>query len=174
MPVYVLGVGGQVVKYPYTLTDLRRDNPTVSFPADLPDDLAQDFNVFAVVETPQPNYDPATESLDWANPTYKNKVWTQNWTVTPLSSEEIAQRLQQWRQSTSCTPFQGRMALADANLLTQAQAAVDAADEKTKVAWEYALEWDRMSPMIAALAAVLSLSDTQVDDLFRAAAIIEA
>jgi hypothetical protein len=174
MPVYVLGVGGQAVKYPYTLTDLRRDNPTVSFPADLPDDLAQDFNVFAVNEKPQPIYNPETETLVWADPIYINGVWEQNWGVEPLSNDEIAQRLQQWRQSASCTPFQGRMALADANLLAQAQAAVDAGDEKTKVAWEYALEWRRNSPMIAALAAVLSLSDTQVDDLFRAAALIEA
>jgi hypothetical protein len=174
MPVYVLAVEGQVVKYPYTLTDLRRDNPTVSFPADISDSLAQDFNVFVVSERPQPSYNPETETLSWVNPTFNSNVWEQNWAVTPLSSEEIAQRLQQWRQSTSCSPFQGRMALADANLLPQAQAAVDAADEKTRVAWEYALEWSRMSPMIATLAPALNLSDAQVDELFRAAIQIEA
>lgn len=174
MPVYVLAVEGQIVKYPYTLTDLRRDNPTVSFPADLSDDLAQEFNVFAVNEKPQPTYDPETETLHWVDPTFTNNVWEQNWEVKPLSSAEIAQRLQQWRQSASCTPFQGRMALSDASLLAQAQAAVNAGDEKTKVAWEYALEWRRTSPMIADLATALNLSDTQVDDLFRAAALIEA
>lgn len=174
MPVYVLADGNKVVKYPYTLTDLRRDNPTVSFPVELPDSLAEEFNVFAVNEKPQPIFNPETEELVWVNPTFKNNVWEQNWSVKSLSSEEIAQRLQQWRQSASCTPFQGRMALSDANLLTQAQSAVDAADEKTKVAWEYALDWNRTSPMIAALATTLGLSDSQVDDLFRAAVQIEA
>jgi len=72
------------------------------------------------------------------------------------------------------TPFQGRMALIDAGLMAQVQAAVDAADEKTKTAWEYAVEWKRMSPMIEALSSALGMSETQVDDLFRAAQSITA
>jgi hypothetical protein len=61
------------------------------------------------------------------------------------------------------------MALSDAGLLTQAQALVDAGDEKTKTAWEYALEWRRVSPMIAQLGAALNLTDVQIDDLFKEA-----
>jgi hypothetical protein len=174
MPVYVLAVEGQVVKYPYTLTDLRRDNPTVSFPADLSDDLAKEFNVFAVNEKPQPTYDPDTETLHWSDPTFTDNVWHQTWEVKPLSSAEIAQRVEQWRQSASCTPFQGRMALVDAGLLGQAQALVDAGDEKTKVAWEYALEWNRLSPMVESLGAALGLSDTQIDELIRTAQSVQA
>jgi hypothetical protein len=77
--------------------------------------------------------------------------------------------LQNWRNTAACTPFQGRMALSDAGLLTQAQALVDAGDEKTKTAWEYALEWRRVSPMIAQLGAALNLTDVQIDDLFKEA-----
>lgn len=73
-----------------------------------------------------------------------------------------------------CTPFQGRVALANAGMLAQVQTAVDAADDTTKLAWEYATEWRRLSPMITALASALSLSDTQVDDLFRSAMQISA
>jgi hypothetical protein len=64
--------------------------------------------------------------------------------------------------------------LSDAELLTAAQTAVDAAGGITSLAWEYAIEWKRTSPMIAALSAVLELTDEQVDDLFRAAMEIEA
>ena len=78
------------------------------------------------------------------------------------------------RQGMVCSAFQGRAALSDAELLTAAQTAVDAAGGITALAWEYAIEWKRTSPMIAALSAVLELTDEQVDDLFRAAMEIEA
>ena len=78
------------------------------------------------------------------------------------------------RATMTVTPFQGRVALADANLLSQVQTAISAADQKTQLAWEYATEWRRNSPMIVTLAGALNLSDTQVDDLFRAAAQVTA
>jgi hypothetical protein len=49
-----------------------------------------------------------------------------------------------------------------------------AVDANTKIAWEYAIEWKRNSPMITNLMAALSISDTQADDLFKAAAQITA
>ena len=61
------------------------------------------------------------------------------------------------------------MALSEADLLSQVQAIVDAGDEKIKTAWEYALEWRRVSPMIVDLSAALNLTDDQIDDLFRSA-----
>lgn len=169
MSIYVLAQDGVVLKYPYSLTDMRIDNPNVSFPADVSDAIAADFNTFPIAEVAAPTYDPDTQTLVWVNPTYANGVWTQQWRVDALTPEEIAERLAQWRSTASCTPFQGRMALADADLLTQVETAINAADQKTKTAWEYALEWKRTSPLIATLAAALNLSDTEVDDLFRAA-----
>ena len=100
--------------------------------------------------------------------------WVTVYEARDYTPEQIAERLQQWRQTTSCTPFQGRMALSDAGLLADAQTLVNAGDEKTKIAWEYALTWERTSPMIETLAAALNLTDTQVDDLFRAAQQITA
>jgi len=42
------------------------------------------------------------------------------------------------------------------------------------VAWEYATEVRRDSPMVQAMAQQLGLTDEQVDDLFRQAAAITA
>lgn len=78
------------------------------------------------------------------------------------------------RSHMTCSPFQGRMALSDVGLLAQAQAAVDASDEKTKVAWEYALVWNRTSPMIETLGTALGLTDVQIDNLFKEAQKIQA
>jgi hypothetical protein len=80
------------------------------------------------------------------------------------------------RYSTSCTPFQGRVALANAGHLAQVEAIINDSNtpQETKFAWEYALEWRRMSPMILNLSTALGLSETEVDDLFQAAAQISA
>lgn len=70
--------------------------------------------------------------------------------------------------------FQARAALHQAGLLQQAQDAIAAADPIAQLAWEDATTFKRSSPTVAAIAGALSLSDTAVDDLFRAAAQIEA
>lgn len=85
-----------------------------------------------------------------------------------------AECLQAERENMACTPFQGRIALSEANLLSVVELAVTSADEKTKVAWEYATEWRRLSPMIVNLASALSLTDAQVDALFTEAAKVTA
>lgn len=172
--VYVLANNGSVDKYPYSLTDMRRANPDVSFPADIPDELAAEFNVFPVVEVTPPSYNPDSQNLVWVNPIYVNGVWTQQWRVDDMTPEEIAARIAAWRAGASCTPFQGRVALSNAGLLAQVEAAIQSADDKTKIAWEYAILWERMSPMILSLSSALGLSETQVDDLFKQAAEITA
>lgn len=71
------------------------------------------------------------------------------------------------------TARQARLALLGAGVLAsvdQALAAIPgAAGDAARIEWEYALEIRRDSPLIAALAPALALSDEQVDDLFRAA-----
>lgn len=172
MSIYVLAVNGLVQKYPYSLTDMRLDNPSVSFTADISDDIAAAFNTFPVDETSAPTFNQDTEELVWINPIFVNGRWVQQWRVDLLSPQVIADRLEYWRQTASCTPFQGRMALINASLMEQVQSAIDAADETTKTAWEYALEWKRNSPMISSLAATLGMTDEQIDGLFRAAMLI--
>lgn len=174
MSVYVLVKDGAVDKYPYSLTDMRRANPDVSFPANIPDDLAAEFNVFPVVEVTPPSYNPDTQNLVWVDPGYANGVWTQQWRVDDMTPEEIAARIAAWRAGASCKPFQGRVALSNAGLLTQVETAIQSADDKTKIAWEYAILWERMSPMILALASALGLTEAQVDNLFKQAAEITA
>lgn len=72
----------------------------------------------------------------------------------------------------SITPRQARLALLAAGLLDDVETAVSGADKATQIAWEFATSIERGNPVIAAMAGALSLSDAQVDDLFRAAALI--
>lgn len=153
--------------------EFRAMYPDTSFPLVLSAELLNDFGADPVLEGPQPTltenqyarYDGVEEI---------NGQWFTKYVAVGYTIEELAARTEQWRQSASCTPFQGRMALADAGLLSDVETAVAAADEKTRVAWEYALEWKRTSPMIASLAIALNMTDEQVDDLFKAAVQVQA
>ena len=49
--------GSSVVKCPYTVEDLRKENPNVSFPAELNDDLKRQFSVADVYENERPDFD---------------------------------------------------------------------------------------------------------------------
>lgn len=153
--------------------EFRRMYPDTSFPLVLGVDTLNDFGADPVLEGPQPTL---TENQyarqDGVEET--NGQWFTKYVAVDYTAEELTARLEQWRQNATCTPFQGRMALADAGLLADVETAVSAADDKTKVAWEYALLWQRTSPMIAALAGALQMTDAQIDDLFKAAAQISA
>lgn len=47
-------------------------------------------------------------------------------------------------------------------------------DNITRLAWENAADWERTSPTVNALATMLGLTDTEVDDLFVAASQVSA
>lgn len=73
------------------------------------------------------------------------------------------------------TSFQAKYALDQAGLLESVEALIAAPETptKTKLAWSSNADFKRYSEMILGLAAVLNLSDEQLDDLFSLAATIE-
>lgn len=96
--------------------------------------------------------------------------------LVPLTPEEIADAEARAaaealaRTPKSVTMRQARLALLQSGLLGQVNAAVAAADEATKITWDYSSEVHRDHPFVATLAAALKLSDSQLDDLFTLAA----
>lgn len=95
-------------------------------------------------------------------------------TLQPRPGPSPAEALAAERAWMRCSRFQARAALHIAGLLPQVEAAVAAADPLVQIAWADATEFQRASPTIAALAVAVGLTDTQVDDLFRAAMQITA
>lgn len=69
--------------------------------------------------------------------------------------------------------FQAREALRMAGLFDAAEAAAQSAGGATLRAWDEALNWQRESPTIAALAGALGLTGAQVDELFAVAAQVQ-
>ena len=68
------------------------------------------------------------------------------------------------------TPRQARIALLQAGLLDQVEAAVKAAGGATQITWDYATEINRTDPLITTLGASLKLDDATIDVLFKHAA----
>jgi hypothetical protein len=83
--------------YPYTLTDLQRDNPETSFPSDMTNFDPTPWYCYPVQDTTPPATD-YTQNLTMGEPVLIDGVWTQTWIVTPASPEEIAAREDSMRQ----------------------------------------------------------------------------
>ena len=153
----------------YTLTDLRRERPQVSFPTQPNEATLAEFGVFPVVPATRPEHDPVTQTVEEAAPVQIDGVWTQQWTVRDLTPEELKARV-----PTVVTMRQARLALLQAGLLSQVEAAIAAIEDPVQrqavqIEWEYAAEINREHPWVQGLATALGLNETQLDDLFVAA-----
>lgn len=88
--LYVKAIDNQIVAYPYSQTDLVRDNPSTSFPAGgiSPASLAE-WNVFPVHFADQPVVDPLAQRVIEAIPSFDGQSWIQQWTVEAIPQAEI-------------------------------------------------------------------------------------
>lgn len=67
---------------------------------------------------------------------------------------------------TAVAPLQARIALLKISKLAQVEAIIAQADETTKLAWEYATEFTRQSPIVLGLAGAIGLDSDALDQLF--------
>jgi len=98
--------------------------------------------------------------------------------MVPMSPEDIAQ-MEADRESPPAVPQsitrrQALLALLQAGLLDDVEAAVAEADRAVQIEWQHASVFERSHPLLLGIAARLDppLTEEQVDDLFRAAAAI--
>jgi len=81
---------GKAVRY--SIAQLRRDNPQVSFPQDIPPATLAEFGVYPLQPTEPPVYDPLVQDLAAGTPVLQAGEWVQTWIITDTTAEEIAQR----------------------------------------------------------------------------------
>lgn len=81
-----------------------------------------------------------------------------------------------YRSDMNVTPFQAKAALYNAGLLDEVQAYVESpsTDQLVKIAWNNAIEYRRLSPMIESIGNALGMSAEELDNLFTAASQITA
>lgn len=88
--MYVKVSNGAVEQYPYTLGNLRRDNPNTSFPKTPSDEMLADWSVYPVTIADVPSVNDRTQkAIQDTSPTLVDGSWTLGWTVESKTSEEV-------------------------------------------------------------------------------------
>ena len=90
--MYVKITNGSVDTYPYSVGQLRRDNPNTSFPKQIPADMLESYGVYPVTFADEPSYTPRTQNIaKESTPSLVGYVWTVGWTVTDKTTEETSE-----------------------------------------------------------------------------------
>ncbi len=163
---YIITKPGEEPVYPYTLTDLRRDNPGVSFPSDMTNFDASDWHCYPVQDTPSP--EAQSKIAQRTDPELVDGMWQERWTLVDAPPAPVPQSVEM---------AQARLALLYAGLLPQVDVAIDSIPDATqreaaRVQWEYRTEVRRNSELVIELGTRLGLTDEQIDDLFRSAVML--
>src|SRR6056300_1448206 len=87
-----LKVSGSTITYPYSVYDLKTENPNTSFPTTIPDSLLEEFGVYKV-ELKDSGYDSDdTKDVVEVTPTLSGSVYVQTYQITDADSETIEKR----------------------------------------------------------------------------------
>jgi len=89
----------------------------------------------------------------------------------PVGSSPIKPEptIEQIRAGMRVSAWQLRRALTQLNLREAVEAAIAQSDQDTKDMWEYSTTYERMHPMVSAIATALNKTDADIDELFNLA-----
>lgn len=66
----------------YSIGNLRRDNPNVSFPKSPSDEMLRDWDVYPLTTESEPSFDRDTQFSTLGNPQLIDGVWKRSWTIS--------------------------------------------------------------------------------------------
>lgn len=87
-----LRIKNETIEYPYTISQLRRDEYNVSFPTNLTDEVLEQFGVHKVSQTPKPN--DYTKNITEGTPQLIDGVYYQTWLMVDSTEEEIQTKIE--------------------------------------------------------------------------------
>jgi hypothetical protein len=87
-----LKVSGSTITYPYSVQNLKNENPSISFPTIIADSLLESFSIYKV-ETKSSGYDSDdTKDVTEVTPTLSGSVYVQTYNITDADEETINKR----------------------------------------------------------------------------------
>lgn len=144
----------------YSFTQLRQDNPKVSFPKAPSNEVLADYDVYPYETDPIPEDAPVVEGSFFYE---LDGQWRKGFNTRAITDEER-------REDMIVSPRQARLALNAAGLLVSVDAAIAAMDEPEKtivsLEWEYATEIQRLSSWVISMGVALGLGEDELDNLF--------
>ena len=141
--MYVKLSNNQPSAFPYTLADLRKDNPGTSFPADITDETLALFSVHPVATTSAPEFDSKTHRVK-QGVELADGTWTQMWHVQELPEQQASDniRAERNRRLADCDWTQLSDAPIDAAAWTAYRQALR--DITGQVGFPWAVVWPKM------------------------------
>jgi hypothetical protein len=97
--MYVKLNNGAIEKFPYSIGDLRKENPNISFPRILSDEILAQFGVAPVTEQNKPDTDQFSYAVKRHLPELVDGRWVVLWDVVQKTAEAIAEEDE--RQATA-------------------------------------------------------------------------
>lgn len=81
------------IRYPYTISELKSENPNTSFPMVLTNDVLESFDVYYV--EPTEYSDDYTKNIEEGTPILSDSSYIQVWNITDATEEEISAKLEE-------------------------------------------------------------------------------
>ena len=81
------------IRYPYTISELKSENPNTSFPAVLTNEVLESFDVYYV--EPTEYSDDYTKNIEEGTPILSDSSYIQVWNITDATEEEISAKLEE-------------------------------------------------------------------------------
>jgi len=145
---------GQVEQFPYTLGDLRRDNPQTSFPKKIGDAILASYGIYHVMPETQPEHDPLVQTIvrdpephnnetavnEETGETYKTGRWVIGYTVANKPQDQAEQAICNKRDKLLAET--DWMALSDVTMSTEMQSYRQALRDITgQAGFPYSVTW---------------------------------
>ena len=83
-------INDAVDNFPYSVRQLKQDNPDTSFPDAIADLDLSDYGVYSVTVSTKPSVAHDEKAVSNSAPTLIDGVWTLGWAVRDLTADEIA------------------------------------------------------------------------------------
>lgn len=162
----MLKINDNQITYPYSIRQLKRDNPQVSFPREMPDERLADWGVYRVAKVEQPVYDPETQALEEGQPVQVEGIWTQVWNVRSLTTEELKSRV-----PGSISRRQAKQLLIQLGQIESIQNIIDAVEDPIEKQllqswWDDSQTFERHHPTVIEISSLLGWSEQDLDDMF--------
>jgi len=151
----------------YSIGQLRRDNPQVSFPKNTPNATLAEYGVYTARDIARPTVDANQRATLSEAFTQVDGEWVREWDVQTITIDEL-------RAGMVCTRLQGRLALGKAEI-----ARLDAFIDSFPNNWalrqvvDNAVTWRRTSQDMVMLGFALDYTPERMDETFVRAMAIE-
>ena len=82
----------------YTIGQLRRDNPNISFPKTISNEILTRFDVYTYTQESQPSIDEKTQKLEDGGFVEQDGNWLKTWNIVEKTPEELAEWIESKKQ----------------------------------------------------------------------------